>query len=200
MAHHAARRPSEIQHEAGTWAGRRDAGRYRARMERHTTRLGDGRQFVPVRRTKTRAVNVYTLDNGSGDYEHVYRLTISEDVEPADLDERSDSRSACVPRPRMLSRRKSDMPLTPIPLRDDVLAYVYDLFAQANVRVTAKLDRMPTIHEESLDLALIEALSDAVGPHVLPSGAVVDLEAHFVGGGWHWERWEIADLGIIVNF
>ena len=81
-----------------------------------------------------------------------------------------------------------------------MIAYIYDVFAQANNRVTAKLDRMPTTHEEFLDLALIEALSDAVGPHVLPSSAVVDVEAHFIGGGWHWERWEIADLGVLVNF
>ncbi len=60
-------------------------------MERFTTRLQDGRQVVLVRGTKTQTVNVCTLDAPVGDYEHVYRLPIAEDVEPADLAELADA-------------------------------------------------------------------------------------------------------------
>ena len=82
----------------------------------------------------------------------------------------------------------------------DVIDFVFDVFEKATDRVADRLDRMPTVHEEALDLALIDALSEARGPHVTSSGVVVDLDVHFLGGGHHWERWEIADIGVIVNF
>lgn len=59
-------------------------------MERHTTNLRDGRQVVLVRGTRTQTVNVRTPHGGAGDDEHVYRLPIAEDVEPADLAELAD--------------------------------------------------------------------------------------------------------------
>jgi hypothetical protein len=90
--------------------------------------------------------------------------------------------------------------LAPIPLAPDVVSYLREVFDLANERVTARLDRMPTTHEETLDFALIDALAEARGPHLAMSGTVVDIDAHFLGGGRHWDRWEIADLGLIVNF
>lgn len=66
-------------------------GHYGPFMERSTTRLQDGRQVFLVRGTKTQTVNVCTLDGQAGDYEHVYRLPIAEDVEPADLAELADA-------------------------------------------------------------------------------------------------------------
>ncbi len=60
-------------------------------MERFTTRLQDGRRVVLVRGTKTQTVNVCTLDAPAGEYEHVYRLPIGEDVEPVDLAELADA-------------------------------------------------------------------------------------------------------------
>lgn len=87
-----------------------------------------------------------------------------------------------------------------LPIPQDALRYVHDTFAVANRYVSSRLDRMPTLHEEALDFAFIDALSEAAGPHVVPSGVVVDFEVHFVGGGTHWERWEVADPGVIVNF
>ena len=44
-----------------------------------------------VRGTKTQTVNVCTLEDRAGDYEHVYRLPIAEDVQPADLAEMADA-------------------------------------------------------------------------------------------------------------
>jgi hypothetical protein len=89
---------------------------------------------------------------------------------------------------------------SPIALPDDVVRYISDLFVTANDAVAARLDRMPTVHEESLDLALIDVIAAAVGPHVVPSGVVVDVDVHFLGGGVHWDRWEVADIGMIFNF
>lgn len=92
----------------------------------------------------------------------------------------------------------SPWPLVPIP--GDVLTYVEDAFTQANERVARQLDAMPTLHEEHLDFSFIGALSERSGPRLLPSGVIVDFDVHFVGGGGHWARWEVADLGVIVNF
>jgi hypothetical protein len=90
--------------------------------------------------------------------------------------------------------------VSPIPLAADVVSYLREVFDIANRRVTARLDRMPTTHEETLDFALIDALAEARGPHQTSSGTVVDVDAHFVGSGRHWDRWEVADLGVIINF
>jgi hypothetical protein len=89
---------------------------------------------------------------------------------------------------------------TPIPLPSDVVSYVHDVFQAASDDVAAQLERMPTMHEEFLDFALVAKLAQANGPYVVPSGTVVDLDVHFVGGGRHWGRYEIADVGVIVNF
>ena len=59
-------------------------------MERHSTRMRDRRQVVLVRGTKTQTVNVCTADDRVGDYAHIYRLPIAEDVELADLAELAD--------------------------------------------------------------------------------------------------------------
>ena len=88
----------------------------------------------------------------------------------------------------------------PIPLPADVVDYVTQTFQLANDEVSARLDRMPTMHEENLDFTFVDALASATGPHVVPSGVIVDFEVHFVGSGNHWGRWEVADLGLIVNF
>lgn len=92
------------------------------------------------------------------------------------------------------------MSLPFIPLPPDVVDYIRQTFMNANRQVAARLDRMPTLHEETLDFALIDALALSSGPHVAPSGVVVDLDIHFLGGGQHWQRWEVADIGLIVNF
>lgn len=102
--------------------------------------------------------------------------------------------------PLPIPRECPRMSFAPIDLAPDVLAYIRELFETANERVTSKLDRMPTTHEETLDFALIDALADGRGPHLTQSGTIVDIDAHFVGGGWHWARWEIADIGLIINF
>jgi hypothetical protein len=83
---------------------------------------------------------------------------------------------------------------------EHVRAYVRDVFAQANNRVATKICRMPTTHEESLDMALIEELSHHAAPVQLEGNWIVRIDTHFLGGGHHFRNWEVADIGIIVMF
>lgn len=88
----------------------------------------------------------------------------------------------------------------PIPLPLDAVEYIRQIFSDVDEHVTSRLDRMPTVHEESLDFAFIDAVAVAQGPHQTPTGTIVDIDVHFVGGGWHMKRWEVADIGFIVTF
>lgn len=29
---------------------------------------------------------------------------------------------------------------------------------------------------------------------------LVDIDVHFIGGGRHWQTWEVADIGLLINF
>lgn len=90
--------------------------------------------------------------------------------------------------------------LPPIELPVDVVDYIRGIFATANQMLSDRIERQPNVHEESLDLAFLDAVSAYSGPHKTKSDTVVDIDIHFVGGGWHFERWEVADIGLIVIF
>lgn len=90
----------------------------------------------------------------------------------------------------------------------DVVAWFRGAFAEANRRVCERLINVPNIRETSLDDGLIEALIPDTAPLLLPSGAIVRMDAHNIGGlrrigPGHWDlpfgrRWETADLAILV--
>lgn len=90
----------------------------------------------------------------------------------------------------------------------DVVAWFRAVFAEANRRVCERLVNVPNIRETSLDDGLIEALIPDAAPLLLPSGAIVRMDTHNIGGlrrlGWpHWDlasprRWETADIAILV--
>lgn len=90
--------------------------------------------------------------------------------------------------------------LEPIELSEDVLSYIQNIFEEANERLASRIERQPNVHEESLDLAFLDAVGAYSGPHRTVSDTVVDIDIHFVGGGWHFRRWEVADIGLIVVF
>ena len=69
-----------------------------------------------------------------------------------------------------------------------------------NGRVTGKLDRIPTTHETSLDMSFIQALSQQSAPVRMPSGHLVRIDVHFLGGGRHFDLWEVADIGVMVIY
>ena len=85
-------------------------------------------------------------------------------------------------------------------LPDDVLAFLENIFEACNLAVSRKISKMPNVHETSLDLTFIEQLSNHSTPVRLGSGWTVRLDTHYLGGGRHFESWEIADIGFLVMF
>lgn len=93
---------------------------------------------------------------------------------------------------------------------EDVVAWFRSAFEQANRRVCERLANLPNIRETSLDDGLIEALIPDSAPRLLPSGAIVRMDTHNIGGlrrlgapHWDWDlpqrrRWETADIAILV--
>jgi hypothetical protein len=85
-------------------------------------------------------------------------------------------------------------------LPDDVREWVREVFGACNHAVAAKMSRVPTAHETSLDLTFIERLSRFATPIRFESEWVVRLDAHYLGGGRHFGEWEVADVGLLVMF
>lgn len=83
-------------------------------------------------------------------------------------------------------------------LPNDVLAWLRSVFIDCNERCTFKLTEAPTTHEESLDMTFVESFSHHEAPVKLPSGWALSFQTHFLGGRKHWDRWEIADIGLLV--
>lgn len=93
---------------------------------------------------------------------------------------------------------------------DDVVSWFRRIFSDANRKVCERLVNLPNVRETSLDDGLIEALIPESAPKLLPSGAIVRMDTHNIGGlrrlggpPWHWERpfsgrWETADIAILV--
>src|SRR3954468_15869758 len=88
----------------------------------------------------------------------------------------------------------------PFQIPPDIINWIRTVFAGVNRRVSEKLTRVPTSHETSLDITLIEELSRYVAPFRFLSNWIVQLETHYLGGGRYWGRWEIADIGVLVIF
>jgi len=87
-----------------------------------------------------------------------------------------------------------------IPLPDDVVRLIREIFGECNLRVATKMSRIPTVHETSLDLTFIEHFSQVAVPITLPSEWTVRLDTHYLGGGRHFGAWEVADIGLLVIF
>ena len=83
-------------------------------------------------------------------------------------------------------------------LPSDVIDWFRSAFAEANDAATSRLFNVPNIHEPALDDALIEALIPLSPPRLLPSGAVVEMNIHNIGGLRRFHRWETADISVIV--
>lgn len=93
---------------------------------------------------------------------------------------------------------------------EDVVSWFRSIFAAANRRVCERLVNLPNVRETSLDDGLIEALIPESAPTIMPSGAIVRMDTHNIGGlrrlggfPWDWDgpyrgRWETADIAILV--
>lgn len=86
------------------------------------------------------------------------------------------------------------------PLPSEVTDWLVDVFRSCNERTSAKLTKMPTEHEPSLDFTLIEHLSQFSAPFKFSSDWVIRLQTHFLGGRSFFYGWEIADIGLLVMF
>jgi hypothetical protein len=83
---------------------------------------------------------------------------------------------------------------------NEVRDWISSVFREVNERTARKLSRIPTTHETSLDLTVIEQISQFSSPFRIASDWIVRIDTHYLGGGRHFGRWEIADLGILVVF
>lgn len=83
-------------------------------------------------------------------------------------------------------------------LPSDVIDWFRSTFAEANNAATSRMFNVPNIHEPSLDDALVDALIPNSAPRLLPSGAVVEMNIHNIGGLRRFHRWETADISVIV--
>ncbi|MCA9233495.1 MAG: hypothetical protein KDA57_22845, partial [Planctomycetales bacterium] len=80
----------------------------------------------------------------------------------------------------------------------EVHRYVAQIFRAANRRVCEKVALVPNCSEPSLDLTLIEHLSQFAGPRLVAPGWAVRLDIHYLGGLRHFYGWEVADIGVLV--
>lgn len=83
---------------------------------------------------------------------------------------------------------------------EDVIEYVVSVFRECNEQVSRRITIQPNTYEATLDQSLIDQLGGRSRPQLCPSNWVVTIETHFLGGGRHYGRWEIADIGVLVNF
>jgi hypothetical protein len=81
---------------------------------------------------------------------------------------------------------------------DDAVHWIRAVYAEANRRSTERLVNVPNIREPSLDDGLIEAITPLAAPRLLPSGAVVELNIHNIGGLRRMGAWETADIAVLV--
>jgi hypothetical protein len=79
-----------------------------------------------------------------------------------------------------------------------VIDYVRQVFAAANDRVSRKMSDHPSMHEETLDHTLIDELTEAPAAFFAQQQAAVVIESHWLGGRRMWERWEVADIAVVI--
>lgn len=84
------------------------------------------------------------------------------------------------------------------PFPSAIHKYVAKVFADANRRVSEKIARVPNCSEPSLDMTLVEHLTQYAGPRVVTPGWAVRLDVHYLGGLRHFRTWEVADIGLLI--
>lgn len=77
---------------------------------------------------------------------------------------------------------------------------VRSIFLGANRAATRMLSEAPNTWETSLDMALIAALNQYSALIRPVRDCLLSIQTHFFGGRRLYERWEIADIGLLVMF
>lgn len=84
-------------------------------------------------------------------------------------------------------------------LPEDAVDWVRMIMRSCNDEVTERLVNQPNVREPSLDDAFINNVSRYAAPKALPSGAIVMLEVHNIGGLRQFGKWELADIAFVVH-
>lgn len=77
----------------------------------------------------------------------------------------------------------------PIPIPVDVRRWLNAVFAGCNERAATAMTQVPTIHEVPLDMTFIQHFVGVSVPRRFPSGWVVEISTHYLGGGRHYGEW-----------
>src|SRR5689334_17937555 len=85
-----------------------------------------------------------------------------------------------------------------VSIPDDAIAWIRDAFTEANRTVSEMILNVPNVREPTLDDQLIQALIPRSAPTLLPSGAIVRMDIHNIGGLRRMMSWEVADIGVLV--
>jgi len=83
---------------------------------------------------------------------------------------------------------------------ENVKAYVREVFKNCNQRVSGKLSKCPATCETSLNLTLIEHLSNYKAPIKLKGNWIIQFDTHFLGEMTHQQDWGMIDIGILIIF
>ncbi len=83
-------------------------------------------------------------------------------------------------------------------LPNDVVEWFRDLFAEANRKVSETFLNVPSTRETSFDDLFVTSMLPRTAPARLPSGAVVKLDVHNIGGLRRMGGWEVGDIAILV--
>ncbi len=97
-----------------------------------------------------------------------------------------------------MTRSSSKAQIPPLDLPPEVVEHIRAVFLAVNEHVSNRICTIPTVHEQHLDMAFIEAVAAHGHPTRVASDWMVRIETHFLGGMRHWGNWEIADIGVLV--
>jgi hypothetical protein len=82
----------------------------------------------------------------------------------------------------------------------EVTAWIRGVFELAGQNAASKLVMNPNAHEPWIDFSIIETLQRFSSPYMVTEGWNVHLDTHWLGGYPLYERWEVADFGVLVLF
>lgn len=81
-----------------------------------------------------------------------------------------------------------------------IVEFLAVVIAEFNRRISFQLSTFPNAHEEALDLIFISHFASMQGAIKFGSHWAVRIDAHFIGGGSHFQAWEVAYLGLMAIF
>ena len=87
-----------------------------------------------------------------------------------------------------------------IDIPESVCGHIREIFSEVNDNVSRNISINPNIPEESLDISFIESLSQKSHPTIVTPGWAIRLSAHFVGNIRYYRRYEVADIGVVIEY